>query len=290
VRIRWVVSASASAPYAAAVLLRGRGLVDSALAAALAEPVEALRSACEAAGVNPALVVDQLTALSIESSAIAEQARIAVRKVAGEPLVARLSGVVHHFAQQAQRLFAARFPDAIQQLELRSLPLREQWEARGPGMLKTLQGYLGAEALPDSADVILVQPVSGGGGTAYATYNLVSFEALLANPSSDLPEVVRLGWLLSQLQLDLPAIQGHLSHHRMLEIGALGLVPAILAAAHEVELTGPTEALLPRALNHWQLDAHRAETLQVWWDTFLIDRPSWSTALAALDPMLREQA
>jgi hypothetical protein len=156
--------------------------------------------------------------------------------------------------------------------------------------MKTLEWYVGAEALPEFADVILVQPVTGGGGMAHATYNRVSFEALLANPAGELPEVVRLGWLLAQLQLDLPSIQGPLSRHRAVEVGALGLTPAILAAAHDVELTGPIEPLVPRALDLWRQDARHAETLQAWWDTFAAERPPWSTALAALDAMLREEA
>jgi hypothetical protein len=275
--------------YASGALLRHRALLDASLAEVLAGPLEAFCAACHLAGVDPAAAIDHMTAHSIEPIAVAEQARIAVRKVGGEPLASRLSDVANNFAQQVQLQFATRFPDALQELELRSLPLREQWEARGPGLMKTLEWYVGADALPESADVTLVHPATGGGGMAHVAYNRISFEALLANPASELPEVVRLGWLLSQLQLELPAISGSLPRNRALEVGSLGLAPVILAAAHEVELTGPIEPLLPRALELWGLDARHAETLHAWWDTFVADRPSWSTALAALDPMLRQQ-
>lgn len=285
-KLRWLASVSASALYASAELLRGRPLLDASLVEALAEPLEVFRSACEGAGVDPVLVVDHLTALSVEQSAVADQARMALRKLGGEALAARLASVVNNFSQQVQNAFDRCFPNTLHELELRSLPLREQWEARGPGLWKVLGRYLGPDALAESADSILVRPVTGGGGAAHVPYNRVSFEAVLANPEGELPEVMRLGWLLAQLQLDLPAIQGNLSRPRALVVGALGLVPALLTASHEVELTGPTERLLPRALETWRLDSGDAETLSAWWDTFVANQLPWGTALAALDQML----
>src|SRR5690606_23019649 len=99
---------------------------------------------------------------------------------------------------------------ALEELELRSAPLREQWEARGGGLLATLARLTTAGLVPEMADVILVHPVLGGGGAAHWQYNSVQFEAVLANPLAELPEVLRLGWLLAQLNFDLPLYEDHL--------------------------------------------------------------------------------
>lgn len=288
--IRWLASASASCFHATGEMLRGQRLLDAALAEVLAEPVEELRRAAATWQISPAGLVDHLTAVSIESISVEDQARLAIRKLAGEPHLPRATAAVAGWMQHVQSLFLQVHPNAVDELELRSVPLREQWEARGPGVHAMLCKLLGSETLVDAAEVVLVHPVLGGGGSAHVLYNRVSFEAVLANPLAELPEVVRLGWLLAQLQLDLPSIQGNLSRQRALEVGALALVPATLTAAHEVELTGPPEALLQRAIEAWRLGPVDVDAVLAWWETYLTDRPCWSTALAALDRLLTAES
>ena len=287
-QLGWLVSVSASSLHAAGELLRGRSLVDTELAEKLIELVEDFRAVAETWHVDPIVLVDHLTAVSVEPSSIDQQARLAIRKVAGEGSVPRIVTAISGWMQQFQGLFLQVHPDALEGLELRSAPLREQWEARGPGMLARLRSLIGSEPLVESAGVVLVQPVMGGDGVAHVPYNRVSFEAVLANPVAELPEVVRLGWLLAQLQLDLPAIQGQLSRQRTLEVGALAAVPAVLTAASEVELSGPVESILTRAFETWKLPPSDQDTLLAWWETYLADRPAWGSALAALDRLLSQ--
>lgn len=288
--IRWLVSVSASCFHAVGEMLRRRRLVDTALSEQLTQPVDQLHSYCQAWGVDAVVLVDHLTAISIEPLSVDDQARRAIRKAVGEAGMAQIIKPVVSWIQHVQSRFVELYPRSLEELELRSSPLREQWEARGPGLIAQLRRLLGADFLAENADAILVQPVMGGGGTTYPAYNRVSFEAVLANPIPDLPEVVRLGWLLAQLQLDLPIAQGNLSSQRTREVGAIALVPPSLAAAHEVELTGPMELMLPRALDAWRLPPVDSDTLLAWWESYLSARPAWSTALAALDRLLSEEA
>jgi len=44
----------------------------------------------------------------------------------------------------------------------------------------------------------------GGAGAAQLRTNSVRLEAVLTHPDPQLPETLRLGWLLSQLNQDLP--------------------------------------------------------------------------------------
>jgi hypothetical protein len=84
-------------------------------------------------------------------------------------------------------------------------------------------------------------------------YNSVRLEAVLVNPVAELPEIVRLGWLLSQLNSDLPVFQGELTRAQVERAARLALVPVALAAAAEVELAACDPATLARALDVWGL-------------------------------------
>ena len=86
------------------------------------------------------------------------------------------------------------------------------------------------------ADVLVVQPMLGGGGGTHAMYNAVSIEVVLANPLDDLPEVVRLAWLLSALNLDLPRYSDLVPFERLAVIGRLAMIPLVVEAARQVEL------------------------------------------------------
>ena len=137
-----------------------------------------------------------------------------------------------------------------------------------------------------AADVILVHPVQGGGGAAHWLYNSVRIEAVLANPLTELPEVVRLGWLLAQLNLDLPKFEGDLRRDRAAVIGPIAMIPPVLAAAAQVELARLDVPTLATALTAWRIDQVEPAALLDWWEAYLASRASWTVALGALDRML----
>jgi hypothetical protein len=154
-----------------------------------------------------------------------------------------------------------------------------------------------ADLLVDEASVVLVYPALGGGGTAHPANNSLRFEAVLANPLEQLPETVRLGWLVSQLNLDLPKFSERIPRDRLRAIIALAMLPPALASASEVELARNDAATLSLALKSWcdawpasfvvgpEIDL--ADTLSRWWETYQTSRPPFAIALAALDEMLK---
>ena len=189
-------------------------------------------------------------------------------------------------------------PQVVEDLALRAGPIREQWEARGPGLLHGVGRLTDAGLVAEQAEVVLVQPVLGGGGRACALYNLVLLEAVLTNPIQSLPEVVRLGWLVAQLNLELPEFQGELRRDRALMLGSLAMVPIVLAAAEDVELSRCDEATVAVALEAWRGTAGRRgraagpggkrirrRALQLV-GHFRKFAAEWPVALAALDRML----
>ena len=133
-------------------------------------------------------------------------------------------------------------PKLLDELELRAGPLREQWEGRGPGLLAGICRLTEPGILVERADVLVVYPVAGGGGTAHREHNAVSIEAVLANPLPQLPEVARLAWLIAQLNLDLPRYTETLRGSR--RVAALATIPPTLAAAADVELVQDDRATL----------------------------------------------
>jgi hypothetical protein len=222
--------------------------------------------------------------LSIETSR--QLAEVAVQKSLGAPAAETFAPSLASAITEAKTAYTSTCPGILDELELRFGPLREQWEARGPGVLAGVQRQLEPDLLVESADVLLVQPVLGGGGRSHLPYNSVRIEAVLANPHAELPEVVRLAWLVAALNLDLPKFSESVPSIRAPGVIALALVPATLAAAEEVELVRDSQALLPRTLEVWNLDATKAEAVGNWWQTYRTSRPKLNVALAALDKLV----
>ncbi|MDX1963637.1 MAG: hypothetical protein SFX18_10815 [Pirellulales bacterium] len=195
------------------------------------------------------------------------------------------------------RGYNAAYPQLAAELPLRVLPIREIWEAIGPGLLRTVGGLADPRLIPPTCKVLVVQPVSGGGGRAYPMANAVVWEGMLANPLPKLPEVTRLLWLALQLNLDLPLLAGDLPPARANAVGAWALVPVALAVAAELEQAECTAESVELAARHWLPPAlaltsdtaqmeEQSATLWNWWQTYIAMRPDWPVALGALERML----
>ena len=162
-------------------------------------------------------------------------------------------------------------------------------------MLAGVRRFTDPDILVERADVLVVYPLAGGGGAAHLEHNTVSIEAVLANPRRQLPEIVRLAWLIGQLNLDLPRYTESLQNPR--RVAALAMIPPTLAAAQDVELVQNDSATLLLALQVWQPggsqsagsdESPAAECLELWWKTWLQTRENWPAALAALEQMLTD--
>ncbi|MCE9553083.1 MAG: hypothetical protein K8T91_06850, partial [Planctomycetes bacterium] len=95
------------------------------------------------------------------------------------------------------------------------------------------------------------------------------------------------GWLLSQLNLELPSISELIPPTRLPQIAPLAMLCVALQAAEEVELARADEATVDLALAAWRLEVAplTAGDLWTWWQTYLAARPSWPAALATLDTL-----
>lgn len=176
------------------------------------------------------------------------------------------------------------------EMMLRIGPLRQLWEARGPGLMHSLNQTLGGPAIVEHARISGVYPITGGGGIAHPSRAVATIEAVLANPWDQLPEVVRLGWLLSQLSpnpLVAHAASDKTPGMNASRVLALAMIPAVLTAAQHVELAYYHPRTIELAISHWfipRLDhaAQLAAVLDDWWQRHTECATAWPESLVAL--------
>ena len=290
ITLSWRTSFSASCLHAAAAIVRGEALADARLAGALAEPTMLLQGEIEANGLPAGRFWQHLIGLAATTESDRQLVQTALIKAIGRGKAAdiaeqRLTAAVTGVEAAVSR----EFPKLAEELPLRMGPLRGQWEARGPGFLRRVGLLTDESLLIEQADVVVLHPALGGGGEAYLPANQVRIEGVLANPCPELPEVVRLGWLLAQLDLDLPQYSETIHPDRLPQVATLALLPVALQAGQDVELCQASPGLLAQALGAWRLSAaaHIDPSLVTeWWETYRETRPPFAVALVALDKML----
>lgn len=292
-QLQWKASLSATCLHVVACVQDGLPVADAELAPAVGAAVEQFLSEMQACNVPAEEALPHLAALASQvenNRQLVEQAitRMWGKGAVNETIVVRLAGAI---ADLEASLLRER-PKLIDELELRSRPLLEQWEAQGPGLLRQMTLLSEDGLLAESAQVVLVAPVVGGHGRAHLPYNRVTFEAVLVNPHPELPETLRLGWLLGQLNQDVPIYSERIPRARLPQVASLATLPLVLAAAETVELARLDGPMLQRALACWHLpptlpaDVH--ERLHAWWGTYDGSGTRWAVALAALDAMLAQ--
>ncbi|EAQ77590.1 hypothetical protein [Blastopirellula marina] len=288
--LTWLASSSASFMHVAELLRRGDTIDDSGLAAVIQQPLDLLCAELDTSGINIRQFWRHVVPLAAGIESEQELVDVIFRKIGGggPGASARIAGRIRDL-KLAMRNAKPHLTDELAQ---RGGPLREHWEARGPGLLRQFADLTSDDLVVETAQVILVQPCRGGGLRAHLPYNSVRMEAVLYDPEPKLPEVVRLAWGISQLNLDLPVYSEVISPDRLPTIAGLAALPAILTAGEHVELTKFNPDTLILACELWrfpqgpQIDL--PSTAMRWWETYQQSRAPWAVALQALDRMVPE--
>jgi hypothetical protein len=293
--IRWKASLSATCLHAAWCRQAGIAAANALPGEAIARPADALCHEIGNGGWPVDAVLSQLAALASEyenNRELVTRALARLQIFPVESVVGRVAGGIADLEAALRRVQ----PEIVEELALRGRPVMEQWHARGPGMLNQLARSTDEAVVPETAEIVLVAPYAGGHGVAHVAVNRVTFEAVLVNPHAELPETVRLAWLLGQLNSDLPRFADALpsgtadATFRATTFRAAMLAPA-LTAGEVVELTRCDEVMLDTAIDAWrlrdELPTDAATRISGWWQAWL-DRPlKWPVAVAALGEMLR---
>jgi hypothetical protein len=226
--------------------------------------------------------------LAAENPSGADLARVTLVKTIGMAEATQRVALFREIFTELLHAFASAAPKLSEGLKANVRLIQDRWNSVGLGLMGAVANWTEPKVLVEEATAVLVYPVTGGGGTAYLPYNLVSLEAGSSDPVSELPEVVRLGWLLSMLNLDLPRFSENVPTNRLSTVAALTMIPVILTAAAEVGLVARCEEkTIGQAAQTWLPSLQDAEkqiaALLEWWDTYRAVRPAWPTALAAFD-------
>ncbi len=294
--LTWTPNASTSALHAAqSICACGDKLADARIAESIGRYALGLSQWIEtAAPFDTARFWSLLVGHSAMIDSNTELAQAVVRKaairVADKTAISQLAG----FISDIEAAYNQLFPKFHEQLPLRARPLQEHWLGFGPGLLAHLGRLTQKDLLVSEARVVLLQPILGGAGVAHLDQNLVRIEAVLTNPLVELPEVVRLAWLLSQLHLDLPFHSETIGANLLARLAPLAMLPPILAAAEVMELSKCDESVAELAIEQWHIPVPRDKGIHTeivpvmmdWWETYLQTRPDWQTALQVFAKML----
>jgi hypothetical protein len=289
--LEWIVSLPTTCLHAAEAIGSGRTLADGPLAEAITPPARSLVNAIRAAELPWQRFWQHLLPLAAQADNPRQLVQWSLRKAMGKG--PRADALLSPLAGWISELFAAArraTPDLAGQLDERACSLRQQWEEVEVGLLATIAQLVDPRILVDSATVVVVDAVQGGGGAAHLWYNSLRIEAVTQDPKPELPEVVRLAWLLAQLNLDLPVFCDRLRSVNLPWLAAVAMLPPTLTAAAQAGILDDPIACIPRALAQWDIpeppDADLAGTLTVWWRTYQESKPDWGVSLEALERLL----
>jgi len=289
--LRWLASLPASGLHAADALRRGRCLAETPLASAIAGPAERLIEEVRQAALPEERLWEHLVALSAEADDSRRLAEIVLQKTVGHgPRASAPLATIAGPLAALQSAVRRAMPDLLEQVAAWVQPLMDRWNLLGTGLLDTMTQYAEPGLMVAHAGIVVLYPALGGGGCAHLWYNTARIEAVPEEPVPDVPEVVRLAWLVSQLHTDLPVYSETIPRDRLPALAAAAMLPVALAAAQEFRLIAPGPLPIIRALGAWAPAAPQgidlAEVIRAWWETYLETRPAWNVALGALNGML----
>lgn len=296
IQLHWGPNASTSALHVAEMCWRfPERVTDPQILGSFSGYASSLGEWIASLGVSdPDRVWDTLVALGSMIDSNHELANSVLRKSVGHATSETHASVLAGNITDIEASFKQVFPKYLEQSPLRMRPLQDQWLGYGNGLIAHLGRLTEKELIVDECRIVGVQPVIGGYGKAHIEQNLVRVEVLLTNPLAELPEVVRLAWLISQLQLDLPRFNDLLGIGVARRLAPLAMLPPVLAAAEVLEIGRCDEETASLAIEQWQIaipeepadDSNLAASLMDWWETYLQTRPTWELALRALAKML----
>jgi hypothetical protein len=195
--------------------------------------------------------------------------------------------------------YRTMYPKIDEQLLLRARPIQESWTGFGRGLMAHVKRLTEQDWIVRDATCILVQPIRAGDGIAFPDSQCFLLEAMLTNASPDLPEVLRVAWLASQMGAVKLVDLGELTPAEQSRSLSVAMMMCTLAAGEVMELCRCDEATAMKAFQLWDIalgepasvmqetrmrDA--AKTAINWWETYLQTRPTIGVSVVALHKML----
>ncbi|MEX0824723.1 MAG: hypothetical protein WD119_01075 [Pirellulaceae bacterium] len=288
-RIRWTYSVSLSVLRAAASVAFHEPVISPPLESSLSPSVAAINNRLALDELDLARFWQELVASGLDEIDDRERCESALLAAGCSPLASdTLASAVSRYLTDIRLAHSEEFPKLADQLPLRGRPIRERWEERGAGLLRQIGARTHSQLLPTRATVCLIQPVRGGDGGVDVQRESVWMEAVLTNVEPNIPETLRLGWLLARLGMTHENANRLIAADNLPRVASCALVPVVLAAGQELELIPPGPLPIAAALQTWRMeaDASTEAVLRNWWEQLSEGGTPFPVAIKALDRML----
>jgi hypothetical protein len=285
-KVTWSIGANLSPLYAAARLATRRTLADARLAQAIADPVCRVCERLEMAEIDAAIFWDQLLKAGPDNPPDQVRAMSAFLTAGGAELTADTAVAAITRALADTRLATGElYPRLEDQLPLRGRPLREQWETYGPGLLNRIAKRSHADLIPKTANLWLVHPASGGSAGVVPDERWGWIEAVLTNNVPEIPEFLRVGWMLATIGLGHSKANRLVASERLPRLAAVASVPIVLHAAADLDLVSEPAKLIDLAMRVWEVEGGNSVALR-WWEQQSDASMPFAIGIKALDRML----
>lgn len=325
IELRWSMHGLATALAAADALRRGQLQPRSAWLAAVAEHLAGLQQSLTASGLDEEACWRHLLPLATMNDGPQMLAAAMFRRLASSQAAAQQMGpeVGRRLAgfEAAIRPHWSQLADGI---EAAAEFWQHGWDRVGAPVLTLLGRLTEPDVVASHARVALLpswaadDPAAPAYGEAYPCYNLVLAAAEELNSEEPPPSLtrrpeeasttrapgrlsplLRLAWLVAQLQIELPKFSESIPRARQAQLARFALLPAAIQASlaagalsdvNNRPVEEASEPLLRQAWAEWLRPEEQAlmpaATLHRWWRTYSTSRPPWSVALTALDHLL----
>jgi hypothetical protein len=289
--VRWAAQVELSAAHAAFIVATGARCTDSKTEQRLMAGVTDINNRLLSASLDISVFWEQYLLEIFRDTEMQQACTVALMwSGCNEMQVDQTAKAITSRLSDARLGFLQRFPKLSEQLDLRSKPLRERWDTFGQGMLREVGRLIWGEPpsdwWPASVSAMMVQPMRGGDGGYDVDRNKIWMEAILTDVDPEVPEILRMVWLITRLAID-SHIREKSADQSLATAWSLVSVPLVLSAGKELELVRTKELPIRRAMELWQFgDAGAAETLSEWWRQFCGANQPLPAALRVLDQRL----
>ncbi|TWU10239.1 hypothetical protein Poly21_52100 [Allorhodopirellula heiligendammensis] len=180
------------------------------------------------------------------------------------------AAAIHRSLDSCRRLLAGDQPRLADQLRLRYAPLKQTYEAYGPGLLRLIGNQIWSgdpptNWWPNRVTVHAVQPLQTGAAGRSTYQSSVWIEAVLTDISPEVPEWLRLVYQLTQMAIDSHTRTHALSGGEVKNLGelktptelpwSLGIIPLIFDRASEAGMIAAPTLPIATAIDlGWTLE------------------------------------
>jgi len=175
-----------------------------------------------------------------------------------DPRIDEAAETISQKLEEAKSDYAATFPDLSEQIDLRCRPLRDRWDTCGFGLLRLFEKkFWGGESANqefwvDDLPLVMIQPARGGDGGFDAISPCVWMEAMLTDVDQQVPEILRLAWLVSCLSADRVMTQRNADREACV-VCQLASLALMLDLGTEFDLIRSAELPVVRAMEMWRI-------------------------------------